>query len=76
MCIRGLQQYGLAYEEAFEQADELQQIYNHTRTLSSVNRECLLPVQSMENVPSGNQVRFRVFSKASVFTYLDLQLDG
>ncbi|GJJ13338.1 hypothetical protein Clacol_007590 [Clathrus columnatus] len=28
MCIRGLQQYGLAYEEAFYQAEELQQIYN------------------------------------------------
>ncbi|KIJ53438.1 hypothetical protein M422DRAFT_154794 [Sphaerobolus stellatus SS14] len=27
MCVRGLQQYGIAYEDAFEQADEVQRLY-------------------------------------------------
>ena len=28
MCIRGLQQYGIAYDDAFEQAAEIQGIYS------------------------------------------------
>jgi len=27
MCIRGLQQYGIAYDDAFEQAAEIQRMY-------------------------------------------------
>lgn len=30
MCIRGLEQYGLSYEDAFEQAEEIQQMYAAT----------------------------------------------
>lgn len=52
MCIRGLQQYGLAYEEAFDQADELQQIYNARLT----DRENLLSIGSTGGVSDGNQV--------------------
>lgn len=31
MCIRGLQQYGISYDDALDQAAELQQMYASTR---------------------------------------------
>lgn len=37
-CISGLKQYGFAFEEAFEQASEMERIYNQSLVTSGIMR--------------------------------------
>lgn len=52
MCIRGLQQYGVSYDDAFDQATEIQTIYASRR----VEPEPAQPWEGVDNTETHHNV--------------------